>query len=664
MKKIDSNFYFQYICRTIIVTNRNRMSPSMKSKSKSKEKASARAGKEQQKASPKISGSTNHGNGIPASAAYNPISGTFQTLETSLVDSSALVHDNGQFPKSNDTDEHSSSPQGTVSEYDSVSNNGSCSGESEDPKEKAANSSMRLDTIPGCDNDRREKIRLKNERKHQRQRERRAHELHDRCSGYLMSRKLETLAQKLVSMGFSSERATLALKLNDGKLEESISWLFEEESHTKDTSNLASDLKIDISEELAQISAMEVKYNCSKQEVERVVVAYEGDLQKAESTLKSQKQESPVTQSRSEDSAQNYSSTISQALPAASVSMLQRGNESDFNYYRTGGADSMFQDPESRNLQSPPNWNHPNELAQKRYDVTASSPSNMLTMAQSMQAFSPFVKMEANHPSALRNEGRLMHQGVGREPVVMMQQHHPQFTNSRQNFPTPVNSSPSGTSGWYVNSIPPVENVRSNGRLQLQNHGTGTAGTDCFEQLCQAAYKEYPHAFALVDSSYTGVGGFYKPMSASSPSHTVPSHSQSQHHGSWSTSASSPSLTVPPSLGLFSAHQSSARTFSPHSNVDWNTGGLVTEFDYTSIDWSLDCPPSSRSGRLWLGVSSLLKNSTGNRMSSGSYMTGLRSSAGMARETSSSSGLRDWTSPFAGKDIFSVPRQFVTSPPL
>jgi hypothetical protein len=34
----------------------------------------------------------------------------------------------------------------------------------------------------------------------------------------------------------------------------------------------------------------------------------------------------------------------------------------------------------------------------------------------------------------------------------------------------------------------------------------------------------------------------------------------------------------------------------------------------------------------------------------------------VAKETSSSTGSREWTSPFAGKDIFSLPRQFVTSP--
>ncbi|CAL0328795.1 unnamed protein product [Lupinus luteus] len=630
------------------------MSPSMKSKSKSKEKASAKARKDQRKCSPKTSVTTTHGSGIPTTA-YNPISGTFHTLETSLVASSAPLHDNIHFLKVDDTDDHSSSPQGTVSECDSFSNNGSCSGESEDHKEKVANSSMRPDTIPGCDNERREKIRLKNERKHQRQRERRAQELHDRCSGYLMSRKLEALSQQLVAMGFSFERATLALMLNDGKLEESVSWLFEgseDEPHTKDiATNLLSEgnLKIDISEELSQISAMEVRYNCSKQEVERVVIACEGDIQKAENTLKSRKHESPMIQPKSEDSAQNNSLVRSQGLPRASVSMPQRANEYDFYYSKVGSGASMLPDPESKNLQSL-HLNHPNEPTEKRWGVTGSSPSDMLMMAPSMQASSSFAKVDAK-PSALWNEGRMIQtqQGFGREPVVMMQR--PKFTNAKQNSISSRNVSPSGTEGWYVNNTREAENTRSNGRL-IQYHDTGNAAAQRIEQFCQAPYNEHSDVFGAIDSLSARVGDFYKPMRASSPS-LSPSHTiRPQHHGSWSANASSPALTFPPSLGLFSGHHHNAasRTFSSHSHVDWNNGGLMPEIDYTNIDWTFYTYP--KSGGLWLGISSFLRNSSPckSRLQNG----------GMVKESSSYAGLREWTTPFAGKDMFSVPRQLVT----
>ncbi|KAK7405570.1 hypothetical protein VNO78_07003 [Psophocarpus tetragonolobus] len=629
----------------------------MKSKSKSREKASARAGKEQHKTSPKTSGSPTQGNG------QNPVVGTFQTPETSLVASSTQVHDNSHFPKLDDADEHSSSPQGTVSECDSVSNNSSCSGESEESKEKVVmtNASIRPDIVPGCDNDRREKIRLKNERKHQRQKERRAQELHDRCCGYLMSRKLESLAQQLVAMGFSSERATLALMLNDGKLEQSVSWLFEgseEQSQTKDTSSLVSEgnMKIDISDELAQISALEVKYNSSKQEVERAVVACEGDLQKAESTIKTQKQESPTTRSKLEDSGQSNSLMRSQGLPEASVSLQQRGNESDFNHYNNfGGSDSMFPDLETGNLHSLQS-NHPILMTEKRWSgVPGSSPSAMLSMTPSMQAVSPFVKKEGGRSVALTNDGRMIQQGLGREPAMMQ---HPQFTNAKQNSMVSLNSFPSGTGGWYVNSIPHVDNVRSSGKLQ-QTQSIRSVSPNHLEQFCQPPYKEYSHFFGPVDYSSAGVSGFCKPMSASSsPPPTIPP----RHQRSRSMSAHSPALTVPTSLGLFSGHQNAARTFNSHSHMDWNTGGLMPEFDYTSIDWSLNAPSSSVSSGLWLGISSLLRNSYGNRRGS-PCMSGLQS-VGMSRESSSSSGLREWTTPFAGKDIFSVPRQFVTSPPM
>ncbi|KAJ7949418.1 Ubiquitin-associated/translation elongation factor EF1B protein, partial [Quillaja saponaria] len=604
-------------------------------------------------------GSTNNGSSSPANA-YNPISGTFHTLETSSVDSSSPLHANGRFQNIDDMDEHSS-PHGTVSEYDSVSNNGSCSGESEDPKEKLVNST-RPDTIPGSGNDKREKIRLKNERKHQRQKERRTQELHDRCRGYLMSRKLEALSQQLVAMGFSSERATLALMINGGKLEESISWLFdrsEEETRKEDTADLGNvnSLKIDISEELARISVMEVRYNCSKQEVERVVVACEGDLEKVESTLKSQKLETPVTQSKPEASVQLTNIMVSQESPGASISILQRRNERDFNYSKIATTASILPDPGNRNLQSS-QTNHLKTLAEKRWTTGAgSSPSTPLTLAPPMQVLPSSVKVEVR-PSTVGNEARIIQQGAMREPVVMMQR--PKSTSAKQSPVPDVNALPSGSAGWHGNSVPAFYNIRSN-RKFLQNQSRGFVGTEnqSVEQLYHQTPTEYPFTCGPADSSSAG-DGFWNTMGASLPSLMVPS----EHQGSWSSmNAYSPSLTLPPSLGLFSG-QSSAGSFGSSSHVDWNTGAVMPEFDYNSIDWSLDYSSSSKS-RLWLGISSLLRNRSGVRMgnSNGSCLSGVQND-GMASESSSAVGLHEWTSPFAGKDIFSLPRQFVTSPSL
>jgi len=518
-----------------------------------------------------------------------------------------------------------------VSECDSVSNNGSCSGESEDPKEKLRKSSI---SIPGSDNDRREKIRLKNERKHQRQRERRAQELHKRCCGYLMSRKLESLAQLLVAMGFSSDQATLALMLNDGKIEESVAWLFEAseggEAHTNSTSNvgLMANLKIDVSEELMQISDMEARYNCSKQEVERVIVACEGYLHKAENNLKSQKKESLVTQLKPEESAEINGLMRSQ--------QRQKGEGDDFKYSSVGSSASVFPDPQSKNLLSL-HLNHQMAPPVKRWFVTRSSPS----MAPSTQVSSPSVKIEVQLSSFGKNKGRMFLQEMDREPVVMV--------NGKQDPISRVNAL---SSGLYADNYAAAENVRSNGMF-LQNHIRGSVANGNLEQFYQACYKEHPYVFGHVDSSSSGVGFFCKPMHSSSPWPSI----------RWSTSAPSPSLTVPPSLGLFS-DQSAARKFSSHSNVDWNTGGMMPEFDYTRVDWTLDCTSlSSKQGGLRLGISALSRNISGNNRMSSSCMGGLQN-VGISRNTSSFSGLREWTSPFEGNDIFSLPRSFVTSPPL
>ncbi|KAB2028065.1 hypothetical protein ES319_D05G074100v1 [Gossypium barbadense] len=168
------------------------MSPASKSKSKDK-----KSSKDSQKASARPSGPANAASGAPASA-YNPLLGTFHTIETAPSSSASPLQSNGRFRNIDDTDEHLGGSLGAGIEFDSISNNGSWSGESEEHKEKTSNLPVRPEIIPGADNDKREKIRQKNERKHQRQKERRAQELHERCNGYLMSRKLEALAQQLV----------------------------------------------------------------------------------------------------------------------------------------------------------------------------------------------------------------------------------------------------------------------------------------------------------------------------------------------------------------------------------------------------------------------------------------------------------------------------------
>ncbi|PQP93903.1 uncharacterized protein Pyn_07300 [Prunus yedoensis var. nudiflora] len=127
-------------------------------------------------------GPANASTGIPASA-YNPLLGTFHTLELSPTPSASPLHSHSRFRNIDETDDHSGGSVAPGAEYGSVSNNGSWSGESEDHKDKASYPPTKQEAVPAADNDKREKIRQKNERKQQRQKERRAQELHEQCSG-------------------------------------------------------------------------------------------------------------------------------------------------------------------------------------------------------------------------------------------------------------------------------------------------------------------------------------------------------------------------------------------------------------------------------------------------------------------------------------------------
>ncbi|KAF5191758.1 Ubiquitin-associated/translation elongation factor EF1B protein [Thalictrum thalictroides] len=651
------------------------MSPA--SKSKGKDKSSGKTNKEQSKAS-KPSASASTGSGITG-RTYNP----FHTLETPPIASSPPPHSNGRFRNIDETDDHSGSSLGTGAEYDSVSNNDSCSGESEDLKEKVATTTARQEAIPGSDNDKREKIRQKNERKHQRQRERRAQELHERCSGYLMSRKLEALAQQLVAMGFSSERATMALILNEGRIEESVAWLFEgsEETTQQKDSNIdnGSNLKIDITEELNQITELEIKYKCSKQEVERAVVTCEGDLEKAADIVRIQKQEQPTSSPPKPGEIGDPPSVNGSKLAVSSVQnpvrpqaktngpvvIQQRRDDRDFNY--TKPVPTVMTAPESANrnfqplrrIQPKSEWVRPQVPApvEKRWPNGASSPSVSYSLASPLQAAPPPSKAEARYV-VVGSEAKNLPMGSVREPVIMMQR--PQSINSKQNHPaTSINASSPPTTGWYPNSLAGVEISKSDGGLQHVPSTTSIAPNNLSSQQYFHNPNHQPFTSSPVDTPGSGWGSSY---------------------GTTGTSSLS-SLAVPSSLGLFSGWGSTGASGSS-SPVDWNTGGSMPQCDYTSIDWTLESTAPATSNGLWLGLADFVKNSrmydswssttsaganpsTRSTGSNGVCIASLQE--GVAAETSSaptSEVPHEWTSPFAGKDLFSLPRQFVTSPSL
>jgi hypothetical protein len=375
--------------------------------------------------------------------------------------------------------------------------------------------------------------------------------------------------------------------------------------------------------------------------------------------LRAQKQEQPSTPSKPEETTGTKHLMRAQEIPAASATIQQRRNERDFNYPKTTAAVPTFPEPGNRNLQLL-KANQLKALAEKRWAATGSNPSASLNLAPPMQVAPLSEKVEARL-GVVGNEGRILQQGAVREPVVVMQR--PQTLNAKQNHVSSVSSSPAGTVPWYISSVPAVENIRSNGKI-IQNQTVGSLGREnqSSEQFYrQAPYKEFPFMFRPVDPTSAGLGGSWSTRGASSPSLMVPSEPQ----GSWSTmGGSSHSLTAPSSLGLFPA-QGSAGTFGSSSHVDWNTGGLMPDCDYTSINWAVNYPSDSKSSSgLLLGLSSFWRNGSGMRLGNpnGNFISGLQDGGVATESSSSTAGSREWTSPFAGKDIFSVPRQLVISP--
>ncbi|XP_019164158.1 PREDICTED: uncharacterized protein LOC109160303 [Ipomoea nil] len=654
------------------------MSPASRSKSKDK-----RAAKEAPKTSPKSSSHANAGGGIPTSG-YNPLLGTFHTLDSAPVSFNAPTLVNGRFRGIDETDDHIGNLFGNVAEYDSVSNNGSWSGESEDHKEKTSLPIPKQDTVPGADNDKREKIRQKNERKHQRQKERRAQELHEKCSGFLMSRKVEALARQLVAMGFSQERATMALILNEGRVEESVAWLFEgnEEADKQKEHKISGggNLKIDIAEELARIADLELRYKCSRQEVERAIVACEGDLEKAEETLRAQKQEPPLVPPKPEENgdpptmsgtklpiACSQNSIRAPAKAVSSTTLQQKRDEKDFNYTEVTATATSSLDPQSlKRVQPKLEWAKPPQIIvpnDKRWVGAGSNPSSSsYSLASPLQASTPTAKTEARYVT-VGNELKSLQLGSVREPVIVMQR--PQSISQKQTPSSSISSSPPGNAaGWYPNSFEPTK-TKPNGLMQ---HVPGTRSLNSNAVSTNQLYNQLHYQQQQ-----------QQPLVSSNGSLESPGTNRS--NSLWDrTGTSQPQTLAAASLGLFSGLGTNPPSGSL-SPVDWKNGCSMPQFDYTNIDWSLDCgSSSSRSGGQWGSMTSYMQN---NSRTYDSFASGLgakkaaamwpvlsngvsipRLQDGVGVAETSGGGLLEWTSPFEEKDLFSLSRQFVYSPSL
>lgn len=660
------------------------MSQAARSKSKDK-----KVSKEPFKVASKPS-SANAGAGVPASG-YNPLSGTFHALDTAPGTSNAAPHVNGRFRNIDETDDLSGHSHGAGGEYEIVPNNGS---ESEDHKEKTSNLPPRQESLLGADNDKREKIRQKNERKHQRQKERRAQELHEKCSGYLMSRKLETLAEQLVSMGFSSEQATMALILNEGRVEQSVAWLFEggEEAniHEEPSLDTGGNLKIDISEEVARMADLEIRYRCSKQDVERAVVTCEGNLDKAEDVLRSQKQEPSSVPPKPEETSDpptmgndklpigaTQNSARVPVKPSSSSTIQAKRDDKDFNYTKVVATAGPSTDPGSKNIplvtraQPKLDWvKTPQVSVPVDKQLPNPGPSVSCSLSSSLQVSPPPTKAEARYV-AVGNELKNLQIGTMREPVIVMQR--PESVNARHPPTSNVSSSLPGTAApWYPNNvvgavtphgmIPQIPVTRS---LSMNSVSTNQLYNQLHYQQLQQP-EQFVSSYGTLESAGTSRGNTLWSRTGGA-SQTQP-------------------IAAASSLGLFSGVGSNG-TYGLPSPVDWSTGGgggSVLHLDYKNIDWSLDSSSSSPgTGGMWTTKDSALMQHYDPKYDSfyrgvaakpserpflpdevGVPNPGLKDGASTAAETSAAGASRVWTSPFEEKDLFSLPRQFVSSPSL
>ncbi|KAJ0230695.1 hypothetical protein HA466_0305650 [Hirschfeldia incana] len=544
--------------------------------------------------------------------AYNPLLGT----------ESSSLHTNGRFRSIDELDSTGGA------DCDSVSNNGSCSGDSEDHKEKAApttatptTTTKQETTIPGADNEKREKMRLKNERKHQRQKEKRAQELHERCCQFLMSMKLEVLAQKIIAMGIDHERATYALMLNEGKLEESVNWVLDASGANVEDKKLdptSGNLKLDISEELGRILELETKYKCTKQDVERAVVTAEGDIERAEESLRRQKQDQSTSSIKVvEDVSDSKAPSVQTSQNSVAQLQPNSGGEED----RKNRGSSYINNGESVN---------PDKINRKLEWMKVQQNNALEEKKRMSNLQTPLPQRpteETHHVAAL---GRLQQQEM-REPVVVMQQ---QLQQQRSQSPNtnvlPVSSvNPSftvaasaaaigGGSGWYP------ANSQSNGYLPTRTLAPSDLNSNLMYQQLQ--YQQQYHG-QVTNGHSMAVG--------SAPPHTV-----------------APAA----SLGLFSGYGSASS-----SGIDWSADGSIGKYDYNKIDWSLDrglaCPRLDQ--QEYVAAASPYEAEMNGRTRMNGNVNGMGIAMGVQEAALVGNSGREWTSPFEGKDLFGLSRQYV-----
>ncbi|KAJ7559251.1 hypothetical protein O6H91_04G075800 [Diphasiastrum complanatum] len=641
----------------------------MPPKCKNLEKTPEKHNGKEWKASPR------HGSagGTVSANAYNPFSGTFHAV----APDSGMPSHSGRFKTIDDGDDNASSVGASV-ECDSVSNNGSCSGESEDQtqsnyKEKHGISGSGSPPGLGSGSEKRDKIRWKNEKKHQRQKERRAKDLKDRSTGYLMSRKLEILAEQLASMGFPSDRATMALILNEGHVERSVAWLLEGGyEQVKEGWKIEGDLKIDISEELARIAELEIGYKYPRIEVERAIVACQGNVDKAAEWLRDRHPMVP-------ESAAKSGKVNGTLEGSASMQPLQNSS-----------AESACAQLQFEELQCKSNGV---QVASRHKRGERQISANQSRVQPHVNGL-PLRNSEASIGTGYsgRNSAR-----VGLEGLKLSQKSTGRVLNSSAHHvgcTVPNSLAPTGPNLPGLNKYQSVTSSASSTAPDIRKPSgvvlKGVISTTSSAQERSRSNPE-PESFRAMHSTMGEASERLNDLKS------VIFSSETSFH---STNLELSSTYSPKTVQLSSELLAGWGLGAPGGYVDWSMASMTT-CDYRTIDWSMPHSPSNSSETGLWGVYKGLPTTLNLQKESqhgqdfskdlGSYLQSSTVCSSLSRDLgnydiwgssklkgnsktlgaqevdsgrSSSLGVEEWTSPFAGKDLFTLSQQTVSSSSL
>ncbi|KAI5075813.1 hypothetical protein GOP47_0009889 [Adiantum capillus-veneris] len=626
--------------------------------------------------------------------AYNPSSGTFHTLETLNPDSEA-GYLNGRFKSIDETDDTASSHGGA--DMDSMSNNGSCSGESEDQLHSGAKDKAPLGksgTVGGAD--KRDKTRGKNERKHQRQKERRAKEMREKCNGYLMSRKLEGLAQKLVAMGFSHERATMALIVNSGHVEQSIAWLLEgAEGQVQEDWSLSGSLKIDITEELGKLLEIEKSHKYSRLDIERAIISCEGDLEKALESLRARNITADIEEECKIES-RIMGAERPASLPALFDSPQPRGNATVQPFHQTGKVRVAVPSFEGRpavdpcvSIEGRPKNSIRTQLSNsqslgsgvERRLIPQSVPVPRVPYMPS--SYTPISSAETGLVFGFgAPDPRLLFAGSIEDPFrsapVKESSHTEHFQSPLQLKSQPIVATKNNPK--TSPSFSPSSWTSSKGLTEV---GSPSSVLHVHDDVRMKGLASIQHA---PEGSEMGPGDLADRISLLSP---IRGESQRSFNGvgrglpyKIATAASSLPATTQSgspsgiSCGLFTGW--GEKISQP---IDWSTGGFG-HCDYRNIDWSMNVTraTTSQGSSNWPNFPTHQMKTSNQWDFEGErrYKIGGRAQAGFPTDLSCSglpgggmeekisldfrnSSAHEWTTPFAGKPLFNIP-QAVLSP--